>query len=177
MRHRAMKLRTTEDALLGELKTLEEGRGKLNRMRLRPLKRKLKRPSGCLGAGEQAQLLKAYEEAVEEGRALLGALEAKREERRRVVEERKAVGKKIRATEHSAKAQAARESLRSVNRMGRKARLALARRAILTAEGLCHGNARPSAWWMSAVDPSGGWFERIRRSARYRLESLQGGES
>jgi len=177
LRHRAMKLRMAEDALLEEMKTLEEERGKLNRTRLRPLKRKLGKPAGCLSAGERERISKAYEEAEREGRALLDALESKREERRRVVEERKAVGRKIRATEHSAKAQAARESLRVVNRMGQKARLALARRAILTAEGLCRGNARPSAWWMSAVDPSGGWFERIRRSARYRLESLQGGES
>ena len=90
--------------------------------------------------------------------------------------ERKGLGREIRAAEQGAQAQAARRTLRQVNRMGRKARLTLARRAVLTIEGLCGGNARPSAWWMEAVDPSGGWFDRIRRSARYRLERLDGEE-
>ena len=51
------------------------------------------------------------------------------------------------------------------------ARLALARRALLT-RNLELGNRRPTAWWFTVLDPSGHWFAEAARRAEVWLEDL-----
>jgi uncharacterized protein YhaN len=107
-----------------------------------------------------------------QGDRLLESLEAKRKQRRRLVAQRKAGGNEIRNIEHGAKVQAARRTHRNVLRQSEEARLRLARNALHTVAGLSQGNARPSAWWLHAVDPSGEWFARMRATATGRVEPL-----
>ena len=159
-----------EDELQEELRTLEQERGAYNRECIRPMKRRLDNPQ--LDAPERHRLQREFDRISKRGAAILMALDAKREERRSVMDRRKAIGRRIRAAEHGDKARAARRTVRGMMRQGQKARLRLAREAVLTVEGLTHGDDRPSAWWLPAVDPAGAWFARIRRTARLRLEPL-----
>lgn len=172
LRHRFNRLRIEEDDLKEEAKRLERRRGDYNRDTLRPLKRKLDTLPDDAPSAERKRLEKAYGRAAKEGEAILMALEAKRDERRRMAEERKRLGRKIRSIERSRKATATRRIHRNVIRQGERARLDIARSALLTVEGLRRSDARPSAWWFHAVDPSGGWFDRVRKTARYRIEPL-----
>ena len=172
LRHRFNRLRIEEDDLKEEAKRLERRRGDYNRDTLRPIKRKLDTLPDDAPAAERKRLEKEYQRAAKEGEAILMALEAKRDERRRAAEERKRLGRKIRSIERSRKATAARRIHRNVIRQGERARLDIARSALLTVEGLRRSDARPSAWWFHAVDPSGRWFERVRKTARYRIEPL-----
>jgi len=172
LRRRAADLRVREDALADEISAIERRRGDLNRQLIRPLKRRLASLADDARADERKSLEAEYQRAVKEGQALLSALAAKREERRRCTAERRALGRRIRAAERGRKASAARQLLRRVFRQGERARLRLARDALLTVNGLHRGDARPSAWWTLALDPSGAWFERIRRTTRCRLEQL-----
>ncbi len=153
---------------------LEARRGALNRERIRPLKRNLADLAAQAPAGERARLRAAYAEAEREGGALLLALEAKQKERRRLREKRGEIAARLRALERGRRAAAARRLLLSVERAAEKARLRLVRNALLASEGLPHADLRPSAWWFPALDPTGRWFERVRRTASFRLEPLAG---
>lgn len=177
LRHKALDLRSREDVVGSEIGMLEARRGELNRSRIRPLRRRLAEQAADVPAGEGARLRAGYEHAEREGQALLLALETKQKERRRLREKRSAVGRQLRALERGRRAAAARRLLRSVERAADKARLRLARNAVLASEGLPHADLRPSAWWFPALDPSGRWFERVRRTASFRLEPLLEGVS
>jgi hypothetical protein len=168
LRHRAMNLRMKEDELQEQLRAGERRRGDFNRKTLRPLKRKLEALPP--DAAQRKEREERYAAASEKGDALLMALEGLRTERSQLVSERKAIGRQIRAIERSPEAQAARRVQHEVAEEGMKARLALATHSLLTVQGLVHGDARPSAWWPSAVDPSGKWLARIRRGARCWIE-------
>ena len=121
-------------------------------------------------AGERARLRAAYAGAEREGQALLLALEAKQKERKRLREKRQSLTARLNALERGGRAAAARKLLRSVERAAEKARLRLVRNALLASEGLPRADLRPSAWWFPALDPSGKWFDRVRRTASFRLE-------
>ena len=174
LRHQTLELRSREDEVQEEIRTIEKRRGELNRTRLRPLKRKLNGACGDVPAADLKRLRCEHDRAEREGKALLLALEAKQAERRRLRSRRRQVGEKLRATEHSARAVAARRKLHATYRAAEKARFRLMRNAILASDGLRRTNLRPSAWWMPIVDPSGRWFDRIRRTARFYLEPLPG---
>jgi len=177
LRRRILALRAREDEVQVAIKALEARRGKLNRGRLRPLKRKLNGACGNLSPSALKRLRAEHARAEREGKALLAALAIKQKERRQLRAQRRQIGRELRATERGPEANAARRTLHTVHRAGEKARLRLTRNAILASEGLERANLRPAAWWMPAVDPSGRWFERIRESARFRLEPLVGGEA
>lgn len=100
------------------------------------------------------------------------ALEAKQKERRHLVESRDRLGRKLRELERGSKAVAARRLLRNVERAAQRARLELARNAILASDGLAGTDVRPSSWWFPAVDPSGRWFQRIADTANGWVEIL-----
>ena len=51
-------------------------------------------------------------------------------------------------------------------------RLEHVRSALITTSGLPHTQARPTAWWIPMVDPSGAWFEAITNGLTARLERL-----
>jgi hypothetical protein len=68
-------------------------------------------------------------------------------------------------------AQAARETIARLSLAAERARLILARRALLT-RGLDVGNRRPTGWWFSIVDPSGEWFAEAVRRAEVWLDDL-----
>jgi len=172
LRHTALNTRTREDEVQAEIKMLENQRGLLNLTAIRPLKRRLDALPEDAPAAERKRLRAGYERAAKHGKALLMALETKQTERRRLQERRKQIGRKMRAIERGGKATAARRTLHAVHRAAEKARLRLARNAILASEGLEQANFRPAAWWIPAIDPSGKWFDRIRRTARFRLEQL-----
>jgi hypothetical protein len=78
-----------------------------------------------------------------------------------------------RAVELSPESVAARRTLRRVEAEAERARAHLAANALRTVNGLPHTDSRPSAWWFPLVDPTGAWFERLARTARYTLEELQ----
>jgi len=172
LRRQAADLRQQEDVLAEEIASIERRRGELNRESIRPLKERLASLPPGASAAERTRIEAELERALKEGQALLLALAEKRDERKRCAAARRAIGRKIRVAERGRKARAARETLRRVFHQSERARLALARDAHLTINGLCAGDARPSAWWMLALDPSRAWFERIRRTARGRLERL-----
>jgi len=172
LRQEALNLRGREDTVRAEINMLEKERGALNRSTIRPLKRRLEGNCGELRGAECKKARVEYDKASRRGNALLLALEGKQSERRDLQTKRKQLVKKIRAIERGKTATAARRLLHAVNIAAAKERLKLARNAILAIEGLERANLRPAAWWMPAVDPSGKWFERIRKTARFYLEPL-----
>ena len=144
----------------------------MNRERIRPLKRQLADLPAEAPAAERARIGAEYAEAAREGGALLLSLEAKQKELRGLREKRSAIARRLRALERGRKAASARRLLLAVERAAEKARLELVRNALLSVEGLPHADLRPSAWWFPALDPTGKWFERVRRTATFRLEGL-----
>ncbi|HEY3331645.1 MAG TPA: hypothetical protein VGK19_16565 [Capsulimonadaceae bacterium] len=50
------------------------------------------------------------------------------------------------------------------------ARTDVIRAAYITREALPHTNARPSAWWLPTLDPTGNWFRAIVDGTEARLE-------
>jgi hypothetical protein len=170
-RGEAMDVRSKEDEAAEEVRMLEKRRGEINRSRLRPLKRKL---ADLKDEDEdhRKELRAEYQKVEREGKALLLALESKLKERRRLREKRRQWVVRIHKIEKGARATAARKLLRDVERSAEKARIELARNAILVSEGLPYSNVRPAAWWMPALDPSGKWFKRMARTARFRVEPL-----
>jgi hypothetical protein len=174
LRHQALDLRAREDGASAEIRMLETRRGAMNRERIRPLKRKLAELPGHAPAGERARLGAEYAEAEREGGALLLSIEAKQKELRRLREKRSEIARRLRALERGRRAASARRLLRAVERAAEKARLELVRHALLASEGLPHADLRPSAWWFPALDPTGCWYDRVRRTATFRLEPLAG---
>ena len=168
LRHRGLALRAKEDEVARELQSLETRRGEFNRATLRPLKRALPDAQGH----ERERVHAEHARAEREGRALLMAIEAKLIERRSLRRKRQLLAQELRRLERGGSAASARRVLARVERMAETARFRLARNAILASESLPHAEVRPSAWWLSAVDPSGRWFAEIARTARYRLEAL-----
>ena len=172
LRHKALDLRAHEDSAVAEIRMLETRRGAVNRERIRPLKRKLADLPAHAAAGERARLGAEYAEAEREGGALLLSLEAKQKELRRLREKRGEIALRLLRLERGRRAASARRLLLTVERASEKARLQLARNALLASEGLPHADLRPSAWWFPALDPTGRWFQRVRRTATFRLERL-----
>jgi hypothetical protein len=172
LRHKALDLRAREDSAVAEIRMLETRRGTMNRERIRPLKRRLADLPADASAGERARVGAAYAEAGREGGALLLSLEAKQKELRRLREKRRETAQRLLALERGRKAASARRLLLAVERAAEKARVQLARNALLVSEGLPHADLRPSAWWFPALDPTGRWFARVRRTAAFRLEPL-----
>lgn len=172
LRHKSMHLRAKIDEALAEIRNIESRRGELNRTRIRPLMRRLADGPGDAPAPERQRLQVEHAEAQKRGRALLLALELKQKERRRLQERRAQLVRQLGALERGGRAAAARRVLRLVEREAARARLRLARNAILASQGLPHADLRPAAWWLPALDPSGQWFEQVRRTARFRLEPL-----
>jgi hypothetical protein len=147
----------------------------MSRERIRPLKRKLADLPAHAAAGERARLGAEYAEAEREGGALLLSLEAKQKELSRLREKRGEIALRLLALERGRKAASARRLLLTVERAAETARLQLVRNALLASEGLPHADLRPSAWWFPALDPTGRWFQRVRRTATFRLERLVDG--
>lgn len=172
LRQEALSLRGREDEVRAEIKMLERERGTLNRSTIRPLKRRLEGNCGKVSVAECKKIRAEYEKAARRGKALLLSLESKQSERRDLQAKRKKLGGQMRAIERGKAATAARRLLHSVNMAAARERLKLARNAILAVEGLERANLRPAAWWMLAADPSGKWFEQIRKTARFYLEPL-----
>jgi hypothetical protein len=172
LRHQALDIRLHEDEVAAEILNLEQRRGELNRSRLRPLKQALASMADDVNQADHQHLRKEHDVVEKEGAALLLALAAKLKERHAWRTRRQEINRRLRALERGGKAAEARRILRTVERAAEKARLNLARNAILAAEGLPHADLRPAAWWMPAVDPSGKWFDHVARTARYRLEPL-----
>ncbi len=172
LRHRVLELRSALDEVTLEIKDLERRRGCLNRNKLRPLKRRIEALPQSGAQRKHDRHRHEHERVAKEGEALLMALEAKQAERRRLRESRRRLLDKLRKVERGTRATSARRTYGAVVRDAEKARARLARNAILAAEGLTCTDLRPSAWWMPAVDPSGKWFAKIAKTARFRLESL-----
>ena len=175
LRHKAQDLRAREDSAVAEIRMLETRRGAMSRERIRPLKRKLADLPAHAAAGERARLGAEYAEAEREGGALLLSLEAKQKELSRLREKRGEIALRLLALERGRKAASARRLLLTVERAAETARLQLVRNALLASEGLPHADLRPSAWWFPALDPTGRWFQRVRRTATFRLERLVDG--
>jgi hypothetical protein len=169
MKRRVQDLRDQEDMLLAEQQDMEERAGRLNRGALRPARRRLDVETHAAErlAHEVDRLRKEHAQMVDRiGRC--------RAERDKVRAERRDLTQKFRRLEGGEEAREARRVMARVERAAERERLDLARRAILTAEGLPHADLRPSAWWFPLVDPSGAWFGEVRRTAQFRLERLDG---
>jgi len=172
LRHKALDLRAREDSAVAEIRMLEARRGAMNRERIRPLKRKLADLPADAAAHDRARLGAEYAEAGREGGALLLSLEAKQKELRLLREKRNGIARRLLALERGRRATSARRLLLTIERATEKVRLEVVRNALLASEGLPHADLRPSAWWFPALDPAGRWFERVRRTATFRLEPL-----
>jgi hypothetical protein len=172
LRHKALDLRAREDSAVAEIRMLETRRGAMSRESIRPLKRKLADLPADAPADERALLVAEFAEAEFEGGALLLSLEEKQKELRHLREKRSEIARRLLALERGHRAAAARRLLLNVERAAEKARLQLVRNALLASEGLPHADLRPSAWWFPALDPTGRWFARVRRTATFRLEPL-----
>lgn len=75
-----------------------------------------------------------------------------------------------RAIERSAECIECRQTLDEITNNVNMAKLDLIRSDHITREALPHTNARPSAWWLPTVDPSGAWFTAITDGMEARLE-------
>jgi len=71
----------------------------------------------------------------------------------------------------TAPVQAARKRIAQITVQAERARLELARRALLVRH-MEVGDRRPTSWWFKVVDPSGGWFEEAVRRAEVYLQDL-----
>jgi len=72
----------------------------------------------------------------------------------------------------------ARECRRIVASLGLEinvARLRLASRAFRITRGLPYSDARPTAWWLPVVDPSGRWFRNVIASTELTVEPMEPG--
>ncbi len=77
-----------------------------------------------------------------------------------------------RAIERSADCIEQRQTIEQITLRIELARTELIRKAFITAEALPHTQARPSAWWLPTVDPSGAWFRAIIAGTQARLERV-----
>ncbi|HRU05983.1 MAG TPA: hypothetical protein P5137_09445 [Candidatus Brocadiia bacterium] len=171
LKAQAQDLRTREEQALAEYEEAERLRGRINHERLRPLRGKLAAAGDC---AERKRLSKEVAQAEREYAAAAALAEAKRAERRELMEQRRQVTEAFRQAERAPEAREARAELGRVERLAERERLCMARRAILAVECLAHTQARPCAWWLPLVDPSGAWYREIRRTAEFRLERLDG---
>ncbi len=84
----------------------------------------------------------------------------------------KAARLQLRQVERSPKILKTRKHLRGIIVTSEFARLEYVRTAILTTTSLPHTQARPTAWWLPLVDPSGAWFAAIASGTQARLEHV-----
>jgi hypothetical protein len=77
-----------------------------------------------------------------------------------------------RLLERGAEARQARARIADFTRQAQQTRMEMVREAFLTIDGLEHTNLRPTAWWLSLVDPSGQWFAALAATTQARLEPL-----
>lgn len=173
LKRQTAEIREREDECLKELRCAEKLSGRINEQRLRPLKRQL---AAEKDAQERARLQKEIDEVAPDHEAALEMVGARHAERRRLSDKRRETTRAFRRMERSGKAAEARRTLARVEQMAEVERLRLARNAILACEGLPKTDARPAAWWFPLVDPSGKWYDELRRSTRCRLEPLFGSE-
>lgn len=169
LKRKAQELRERNEAALEDRRRAERLCGKINRQRLRPLKRKL---AVADDEEERRRLEREIEEVGQEHAAAYEIVRSRQEERRRLRAKRRALTETFRNRERDRDAREARQVLGRVERMAERQRLKLARNAILACKSLQHTQVRPSAWWLPLVDPSGAWYAEIRRSAQARLEWL-----
>ncbi len=80
--------------------------------------------------------------------------------------------RRMRQVERSPEALEARRTIAHILSEIEHAKIEIIRAAYLTKEGLPHMNARPTAWWLPLVDPSGRWFDAITDGAQARLEDI-----
>jgi hypothetical protein len=77
-----------------------------------------------------------------------------------------------RAIERSADCLEHRKTIEDVTLRAEFARAELIRKAFITCEALPHTQARPSAWWLPTLDPTGAWFKAIVDGTQARLERV-----
>jgi len=171
LKAQAQDLRAREERALAEHEEAERLRGRINHERLRPLRLGLE---AAADAAERRKLARELQQAEREYAAASELAERKRAERRDLQEKRRLVTEEFRKAERAPEAREARAELGRVERLAERERLCMARRAVLAVECLAHTQARPCAWWLPLVDPSGAWYAEIRRTAEFRLERLDG---
>jgi len=77
-----------------------------------------------------------------------------------------------RRIERSEQAQGYRVRISQIDARMEAERLERIRDAFITVHSLSHTQTRPSAWWLSLVDPSGAWFNEIASGTQARLERV-----
>jgi hypothetical protein len=146
-------------------KALEARSGNDYRQRLRPLQQAL------LGndTGAKAQIAAVEQNRATEFRepiALLAITQRKLRKALRLLAEAKKVADRMPVV------LTAQQEIEGITDEANLAKLAIARNAYLTVEGLTHLNSRPTSWWIPMVDQSGTWFDNITGSVQARLEEI-----
>jgi len=169
LKREAERIRTAENTALEAFQALERRRGQLNRDRVKPLRKRFEEAES---ASERKRLEKELAAVEDEHAQAVAEMEAKRDERRSLAAERRRLTQAFRKLERSDQARRARQVVGEVERAAERQRLEIARNAILASHGLPHTEVRPSAWWLPLVDPTGKWYEGVRRTTEFRLERL-----
>ena len=147
---------------------LETAKGSHFRARIAP-RQTLIGAAGVIKSPETDQLaLEMKIRAADYDRPIEAARVAIRAGRQRI----KSLRIQKRFVERNDEATAARRQIADLTRQVQLARLSRVRDAFLTSESLPHTNARPTAWWLPLLDPSGAWFQAIVEGAEARLEII-----
>jgi hypothetical protein len=165
LRRSIADLRDRRASLKAHRAELERSKGDDFRTRLQPAIERhrdaLDSPGSTIAAIEEDRDLRFTQEIARIG-------ESVRQLRRAI----KTTRQNLRAAERTDEALQARETIRAVTRQALLAKLKFARIACLVSEGLHHTNARPTAWWLPLVDPSGRWFDAMSDGLQARLERV-----
>lgn len=106
--------------------------------------------------------------------SLEALIQAKRQEVSRLLDDRNELNARRTALTQDPDVEARDARLRAIETRGEREKAGRVRDAWMTAEALSHTEPRPTAWWFPSVDPTGGWFDEVSRTAEFRWEDLGG---
>lgn len=153
------ELRVRKQALLAEMKSLQEARAEAERESGRHWRAHLfEKPADAVRIQEREQLKQRVEN-------LIHQMDDKRQEWRALQEEQNQLVA-------SPEIVRARERRQSIAFEAELMRMKLIREAVIASDGLEKAGHRPAGWWMPLVSPSGEWFRATIRRAKFCLEEL-----
>ena len=160
------ELRRERFQLRGYLDRLQREKGDFFRAEIRPLHDEFGFTSAPADIQERLDTAEAKREEYD---AALKAMRAQVRQWSRVIRLWRA---DLRRAERFKSVLELREIIRRITLDAQSTRLERVRAALITAAALPHTNARPSAWWLPLVDPSGRWLSAMVENAEARLERV-----
>ena len=160
------ELRRERFQLRGHIDRLQREKGDFFRAEIRPLHDDYGVSSAPDDIQERLDVAEAKREQYE---AALQAMRAQVRQWSRVIRNWRA---DLRRAERSESVLELREIIRRINLDAQSTKLEHVRAALITSAALPHTNARPTAWWLPLVDPSGKWLSAMVNKAEARLERV-----